>query len=159
MEVDVAESFCLFEVEAEPAGSLDFAPLSKSSMDLCLTFLTSWLLLLPLRLVGLWILTGEPLMLTKTFVLLMDLFMGAFGPVGPGGLVEGRLLGFVLTFRAERTGRELGVLACDEGGNSVLGEEATPEGDTLFTCDPPSTNPLPLNGMMFRMSCDPETGR
>lgn len=150
--MDVAELFCLFEVEAVPAGSLDFEPLNKSSMDLCLTFLTSWL---PLWLVGLWILTGEPLMLTKTFVLLTDLFMGAFDPMWPGGLAEGRLLGLVLSFRAERTGRELGVLACDEGGKSVLGEEATPEGDAL----PPSTNPLPLNGMMFRMSCDPETGR
>lgn len=46
-----------------------------------------------------------------------------------------------------------------------MDEEATSEGDALptaglFTCDlSPSTNPLPLKGMMFRMSCDPETGR
>lgn len=103
-------------------------------------------------------------MLTKTFVLLTDLFISAFGPVGPGGLTEGRLLGFVLSFRAGRTGGELGGLACDQGGKSVLGDEATPEGDALptglFTCDlPPSTNPLPLNGMMLRISCDAETGR
>lgn len=114
-----------------PAGSLDFALLNNSSMDLCLTFLTSWPPLL-LRLVGLWILTGEPLMLTKTFVLLTDLFTGAFSPLRPAGLADGRLLGFVLLFRAERTGRELGVLACDEGGNSVLGEVATPEADALL---------------------------
>lgn len=97
---DVAESFCLFEVDAELAGFLN-----KSSMDFCLT------VLLPLRPVGLWIRTGEPLMLTKTFVLLTDLFVGAFGPVRPGGLADGRLLGFVLPFRAERTEGEEGVLA------------------------------------------------
>lgn len=118
-------------------------------MDLCLIFLTSWP---PLP--GLWILTGEPLMLTKTPVLPTDLLTGPFGPARLGGLTGGGAFGMFPSFRAMRTGREPGVLAWDEGGKA--------EGDTfptgLFTCDrPPSTNPLPLNGMMFRMSCDPET--
>lgn len=57
-------------------------------MDLCLIFFASWLL--PLQDLG--ILTGEPLMLTKTLVLLTDLFTGGFCPVEVAGLMEGKVL-------------------------------------------------------------------
>lgn len=58
-------------------------------MDLCLILFASWLLLPPW---GLWILTGEPLMLTKTFVLLTDLLIGGLSPVKVAGLTEGKEL-------------------------------------------------------------------
>lgn len=33
-------------------------------------------------------------------------------------------------------------------------------GEEAEDCEfPPSTKPLPLNGIIFRMSCNPETGR
>lgn len=161
----------MFEVEGRPSDFLKLALLNKSSIDLCLIFLASWPPLL--LLLGLWILTGEPLMLTKTFVLLTDLFIGGFSPVRLEGLTEGRALVIFWSFRAERTG-DLGVLAGDEGVNRFFGEETILEDDVfpkgpagLFdgeeevgVCDlPPSIKPLPLNGMMFRMSCDPETDK
>lgn len=159
----------MFEVRGRPSDFLKLALLNKSSIDLCLIFLASSPPLL--LLLGLWILTGEPLMLTKTLVLLTDLFIGGFKPVRHEGLTEGRALVIFWSFRAERTG-DLGVLAGDEGVNRFFGEETILEDDVfpkgpagLFdgeeeveVCDlPPSIKPLPLNGMMFRMSCDPET--
>lgn len=128
-------------------------------MDLCLILFASWLL--PLR--DLEILTGEPLMLTKTFVLLTDLFTGGFCPVEVAGLMEGKVLEVPLLSRPERTG-ELRLLAgekrrLDEGvftaGNGVSDGE-----EDVEDCDfPPSRKPLPLNGIMFLMSCDPEPER
>lgn len=103
-------------------------------------------------------------MLTKTLVLLMDLLTEPLGLVRLGVLMEGRAFGIVLSFRAGRTEGELGVLARDGGGNRVFREEPLAEGgalpSVLVAWDfPPRRNPLPLNGMTFRMSCDPETGR
>lgn len=109
-------------------------------------------------------------MLTKTFVLPTDLFIGGFSPVRLEGLTEGRALVIFWSFSTERTG-DLGDLAGDEGGNRFFGEETMledvfPKGpaglfdgeEEVEACDlPPRTKPLPLNGMMFRMSCDPET--
>ncbi len=83
-------------------------------MDFCLILLASWL---PW---GLGILTGEPLMLTKTLVLLTDLFTGGFCPAEVAGLTEGKPI--PLLSRPERTG-ELRLLAGDEGVKSFFGEE------------------------------------
>lgn len=98
-------------------------------MDFCLTLLASWLLLLPW---GLGILTGEPLILTKTLVLLTDLFTGGFCPVEVAGLMEGKPLEIPLLSRPERTG-ELRLLAGDEGVKSFFGEETGLDEDVFTT--------------------------
>lgn len=78
----------MFEVEDKLPDFLKLVLLKRSSMDLCLILFASWLpLLLPW---GLDNLTGEPLMLTKTLVLLTDLFVGGFSPVEVAGLMEGK---------------------------------------------------------------------
>lgn len=133
--------------------------LKSSSMDFCLILSVSWLLLL-LLLRGLEILTGEPLMLTNALVLPTDLFMGGFCPVEVPGLMEGKELEIPLLSRLGRTG-ELRLLAGDEGVKSFFGEEGTTgvrdgEDDTEDCDFPPSRKPLPLNGIIFLMSCNPE---
>lgn len=92
-------------------------------MDFCLILSASWLRLLLLW--GLGILTGEPLMLTKTLVLLTDLFIGGFSPVEVDGLMEGEAPEIPLVLsRPGRTG-EVRLLAGDEGVKSFFGEEGT----------------------------------
>ncbi len=76
------------------------------------------------------ILTGEPLMLTKTFVLLTDLFTGGFCPVEVVCLMEVKVLEIPLF--TEPTG-ELRPLAGDEGGNSLCGEETGLDKDIFTT--------------------------
>lgn len=141
------------------------ALLKRSSMDFCLVLSAPWLL--PLLLLPPWgfgIFTGEPLMLTNTFVLLTDLFMGGFCPMEAAGLMEGKVLEIPLVGLSERTG-ELRLLAGDEGVKSFVGEEMELDED-VFTAGtgglldvedfPPSRKPLPLNGIMFLISCNPE---
>lgn len=93
--------------------------LKSSSMDFCFILSASWLLLW-----GLWILTGEPLMLTKALVLLTDLFIGGFCPIEVAGLMEGKALEIPLLSRLGRIG-ELRLLAGDGGATSFFGEEGT----------------------------------
>lgn len=89
-------------------------------MDFCLILSAPWLLLLW----DLGILTGEPLMLTKTLVLPTDLFTGGFFPVEVAALTEAEEPGIPLvkSSRPERTG-EVRLLAGDEGLKKFLGEE------------------------------------
>ena len=149
--------------------------LSKSSFtDFCLAFkmcppvvrcLTDPSATLPL--LGLGILTGDPLMLTKYFVLATERFVGG---LFPPGLVRGK----APELFSPRESRKASVgeprLVRDGGENGGrLGEE-TVLGKGLFQtglgdfeeaegCDPPRTTPFPLNGIMFLMSCDPEPER
>lgn len=144
------------------------AQLKRSSMDFCLVLSAPWLLLLLLLPWAFGIFTGEPLMLTNTLVLLTDLFMGGFCPMEAAGLTEGKALENPLVRLSERTG-ELRLLAGDEGVRGFLGEEMELDED-VFTAGtgglidgeedvgdfPPSRKPLPLNGIMFLISCNPE---
>lgn len=84
LSVEVCEPFVdsAFELEGRLPDFPKLVLLNSSSIDLCLIFFASWLLLLPPPR-GLVILTGEPLMLTNTFVLPTDLFLGGFGPAKP----------------------------------------------------------------------------
>lgn len=75
-------------------------------------------------------LTGEPLMLTKTLVLLTDLFTGGFCPVEDPGLMEGKELEIPLLSGKERTG-EPRLLAGDDGVNSFFGEESGLDEDVV----------------------------
>lgn len=143
----------------------------RSWMDLCLILSDPWLLLL-LLLWGLGILTGEPLMLTKIRVLLIDLFTGGFCQVEVVGLLEGKPLEIPLVglSRPGCTG-EVTLLVGDEGVKGFFGEEMGLEKDVFTTGTsglwdgeedvedwdfPPSRKPLPLNGIMFLISCDPD---
>lgn len=103
-------------------------------------------------------------MLTKTLVLPTDLFTGGFCPVEVAGLMEGKMPELPLFSRPERTG-ELRLLAGGEGVEAELDEAVLTKGTTgvldgeedVEDCEfPPSWKPLPLNGIMFLMSCDPE---
>lgn len=130
---------------------------SKSSIDFCRVFFVSLLFAL---LWGLGIFTGEPLMLTNALALPTDFLTGGFSPA----------IHFPLSSRLGRTG-EPRALFGDEGANSFLGEKVELVEEVLATgatclweaaeeaedCGfPPSTKPLPLNGIIFRMSCNPE---
>lgn len=171
---DVSEPLLVsvFEMENWLTDFLRSVLPKRSWMDLCLILSVPWPLLL---LWGLGIFTGEPLMLTKTRVLLTDLFIGGFCPAEVVGLMEGKAVEIPLVglFKLERTG-ELRGLAGDEGVKSFLGEEMGLEED-VFTGTltgtrglwegeeevedwdfPPSRKPLPLNGIMFLISCDPD---
>lgn len=150
----------VFEKEAWLPDFLTPMLLKRSSIDFCFIFSAPWLLLL----LGLGILTGEPPMLTKTFVLLTDLFIGGFGPPEAAGLMEGKPLESPELLRPGRTG-EVRVLAGGEGVRSFLGGETGRAGtgglgdaeDAVEDWDfPPSRKPLPLKGIMFLISCDPE---
>lgn len=138
--------------------------LKRPSMDFCLILSAPWLLLRVLW--GFGSLTGDPLTLTNTLVLLTDLFMGGFCPPEATGLIEGKVLEIpeVGRFRLEPTG-VLRPLAGDEGVRGFLGEEMELDGAVfpagtggLLNSEedvvdfPPSEKPLPLNGMMFLIS-------
>lgn len=83
----------------------------RSSIDFCVILLRSLLRC------DLGILTGEPLTLTKTLVLLTDLFIGDFFPVEvAAGLTAGEFPG---KFNPAR------FLARDDGVKTFLGREAT----------------------------------
>lgn len=110
------------------------------------------------------IFTGEPLILTKASQLPTDLLTGGFSPETVVGL-------FALSVKLERTG-EPRILVEDEGTSSFLGKEMVLDEQVLATGDnreggeeaqdwesPPSTKPLPLKGIIFRMSCNPEPWR
>lgn len=112
-------------------------------------------------------------MLTKTLVLLTDLFIGGFCPVEAAGLMKEEALEIPVFCRPERTGEVRG-LAGDDGVKSFVGGEMELGEGVLTTgtgglwdgeedvedCDfPPSRKPLPLNGIMFLISCDPEPER
>lgn len=89
--------------------------------------------------------------------------MGGFSPATVVGL-------FALSAKLERTG-EPRVLVEDEtssflGKEMVLDEQVLATGDNreggeeVQDCEsPPSTKPLPLKGIIFRMSCNPEPRR
>lgn len=157
-----------FEVTAAPAAEV--LTLKRSFTDLCVAAsMNSWVrlaepCLLPVAaLLALGIRTGEPLMLTKTLVLLIDLLTVCLGPlVTPeieGGATRLPFLSGLSNpgFRGERgplalgwAGGEkrrfdLGWLRLWSGGGFLEEEEEEEE-------DPPSRNPLPLKGMMFLMS-------
>lgn len=151
----------LATAEVSADVSEGFLKPNKSSIDFCRAFVASLSLAL-LR--DLWIFTGEPLMLTKTLVLATDFFTD---------LPEAAALRFPLSSRLERTG-EPRALFGDEGVNSFLGEKTELGDEVLATgatclweageevedCEfPPSTKPLPLNGIRFLLSCNPEQGR
>lgn len=99
----------------------DVLKLNNSSMDLCLIFFASLQLLLSL---DLGILTGEPLMLTKTLVLLTDLFIG--------GLTEETMLEIALLGRPEGNG-ELRDSAGGEGVERFLGDEMWLDEEVVVT--------------------------
>lgn len=140
----------MFEEEEEedwPAGLPMLWLMKSSPMDFCLSGSAPrpplW---------GLGILTGEPLMLTKALMLATDLFTGRFSPA--------EVPQSPLPSRPERTG-EPRLLAGDGGAKSLFGEGGTAgvrdgeEGVGGWDF-PPSRKPLPLNGIVFLMSCDPE---
>lgn len=112
-----------------------FPELNSSSMDFCRAFLAS----LPSPR-GLGILTGEPPMLTNTLEFPTDFFTGGLGPETVADRASGG---------SERTGERRAL-----GGDGGLVREG---GEDAEDCEvPPRTKPLPLNGIIFRMSCDPE---
>jgi len=149
---EVKDSFwvSVFEEEEEedwPAGLPMLWLMKSSPMDFCLSGSAPrpplW---------GLGILTGEPLMLTKALMLATDLFTGRFSPA--------EVPESPLPLRPERTG-EPRLLAGDGGAKSLFGEGGTAgvrdgeEGVGGWDF-PPSRKPLPLNGIVFLTSCDPE---
>lgn len=102
-------------------------------------------------------------MLTKALVLPTDLLTGGFFPVEVAGLMEVKALECPLLFGLKRAG-ESRLLAGDEGVKSFFGEEGSAAvGDGEEDMDdwdcPPRRKPLPVNGIMFLMSCDAEPGR
>lgn len=142
------------------------ALLKRSSMDFCLILSAPWLLLLLLLLWGFGILTGEPLMLTNTLVLLTDLFMGGFRRMEAAGVMEGKVLEIPLVGLSGELRLLAGGLKSFPGEEMELDEDVFTAGTGgLFDGEedveglPPSRKPLPLNGIMFLISCNPEAVR
>lgn len=120
MEEAEAAFMKLFDDVGESLLVSDFLRLvllKRSSMDFCLSLSSPWLRLL---LWDLGLFTGEPLMLTKTLVLLTDFFTGSFFPMEVAGLMEGKVLEVPLVL-LERTGEER-LLGGDEGVKNFFGE-------------------------------------
>ena len=116
---------------------------------------------------GLGILTGEPLTLTKTLVLPTERFVGGLFPLG---LFRGKVPELFLPIESRKASVGEPRLVRDGGEKGGLLGEETGLGKVFFHtgsgdfgvaegCAPPRRTPFPLNGIMFLMSCDPEPER